>query len=95
MERHFRKFTNSHARTTERQRRNDDIDTRTILQTGIYQRRCFIQTSAKRRKNTVNDIHQMSIIVKLCFRKLQFSHAFDKYVLGPVNHDFGNASILQ
>ena len=53
----FGKLSDRHAGSDEGQRRNDDIDTGTVRQAGIHQRRCFIYMTADGGDDFVDNGH--------------------------------------
>ena len=93
-ERLLREFTDGEARPFEGQRRDDDIDTGAILETGIDERRCLIDTAAERCEDTVHDMHEMVVIVELHLREFQLAHALDEDLIRPIDHDLADGLIL-
>lgn len=78
----------------ERERRDDDVDTRAVLEARIDERRRFIDAAAKRRQNALDDVHEMRRVVELGIRQLELAHALDEDLARAIDHDLGDGIVL-
>ena len=87
--------TNRHVRAINGQRRDDHVHTGAIGQAGIHHRRRFIDTTADRRNNLVNDVHQVRIILEHDLGLFELAPSLDVNLLGSINEDVSDCGILQ
>ena len=87
-------FADGQARADERQRRDDDVDTRAIFETGIDERRGFIDAASERRQDTLDDVHEVCRIMEFHVGQFELAHALDEDLMRPVDHDFGDGIVL-
>src|SRR6266404_2783609 len=77
------------------QRRNDCIHTRSVGEAGIDHRRGFVDAAPDGRNDSVDDIHQMSIVMKSNGRGFDLSAALHIDGFGAIHEYVGNGRIVQ
>src|SRR5207253_8449927 len=79
--------------TVDSQRRNDDIDAAAILQTRVANRAGLVDAAADTTDDPIADIEQMGVVLERHRSKLDLAGALDIDLLGPVDHDVGDALV--
>src|SRR5450755_2993275 len=75
------------------QRRDDRVDTGTVREPGVHHRRRFIDATADRGNDAIDDGHQVSVVAELNVGGLEYSAALDVYALIGVHQDIRNRGI--
>ena len=68
-------LTDRDGRTVERDRRNDGVDAGTIGQAGVDRRRRFVDATAERRNDAVDDAHDVLVVIEHHIGKFQACRA--------------------
>ena len=83
-------FADGERRPVDRQRRHDRVDTRTVRQTRVADRRSFVDAPADLTDDALTDIEQLLIVAKADAGLLNFAADFDIDRTGAVHHDVGD-----
>ena len=83
----FAEPANRENRAVDRQRRNDDIDARSIGQAGIAHRRGFIHAPADVGHDLVDDVAQVGVVLENYVGLLQYAASLDIYLSISVDQD--------
>ena len=75
------------------QRRDDDVDAAAVLQPGIADRAGFVDPPADAGDDPLRDVHDVLIVAELNVRELELAAPLDVDLLGPVDHDVGDALV--
>src|SRR5208282_1436961 len=86
---------NRQRRAVERQRRNDRVDTRTVGQPRVHHRRRFVNPASDLRHDSIDDQHQMLIVLELDVGGVKLAAFFDVNLAVPVDQDVGDFIIPQ
>src|SRR4029077_10307600 len=81
--------TNRERRSVQRQRRYDRIDTRSVRQARIDHRRRFVNSAADLRHDSIDNQHQMLIVLELDVGCVQFAALFNVNLVMPIDQDIG------
>ena len=87
--------TNRERRTVERQRRNDRIDTRTVGQPRVNHRRRFVNPASDLRDDSIDDQHQVLIVLELDLGGVELAALFDVNLVVSVDQDIGDLIVPQ
>ena len=88
-------FTNRDRGALEAERRNDDVHTRTVLETGVSQRRGLVNAAADLVHDTLGDLEKMLFIAELNRRDFELTLDFDVGLFRTVDHDIRNIRVLK
>src|ERR1035437_676792 len=86
---------NRQRRAVERQRRNDRVDTRTVGQPRVNHRRRFVNPAPDLRHDSIDDQHQVLIVLELDVGGVKLAAFFDINLVVPVDQDVGDFIIPQ
>ncbi len=84
------KLTNSEGRAIDGKWRNDGVDTGAVGETGVADRRGFIDAAADLADDALTNVEQLLIVAKANARSLNFTADFDEDRAGTVHHDVGD-----
>lgn len=93
-QRRLGELADGQARADERERRDDDVDARAVLEARIDERRRFVDATSERRQDALDDVHEVRRIVELRIRQLELAHALDEDLARPIDHDLGDGIVL-
>src|SRR6267154_5661636 len=79
----------------ERERRNDRVDTRAVGQARIDHRRRFIDAPADSRDYSVDDQHQMLVVLERNVGGVQLAKLFDVNLVVAVDEDVGDGVVAK
>ena len=86
---------NREMRTIDRQRRNDDVDARSVRQARVHHRRRFVHVPPNVGYDLVDDVHQVRVVLEPNVGFFQHSRAFDVHLLVAVHQNVVDGGILQ
>ena len=86
---------NRHARPVERQRRNDDVDARAVLQPGVDHRARLVDAAADGADDALDDLHQVLVVAEDDVGLLDPAVPLDEHLAGLVHQDVGDRRILE
>ena len=89
------KAADGEARAVERQRRNDGVDARAVLQAGIDHGRRFIDAPPDAGDDAVDDLHQVLIVFERQAGDFQLAGALDVDAVEAVDENVGNGGIFE
>src|SRR6185437_11184197 len=84
-------LTNGERGSIERQRRRDHVDTRTVQQARVANRRRFVDATADLADDALADVHQLRIVAEADVGQLPLTAHFDEVPAGAIDHDVGPA----
>jgi len=77
------------------ERGNNGVYARTIGQPGVDHGRRFIDPAAHSRNDSLDDLHEVLVVLEGQARQLQLTGALDVYLVEAVHQDVGNGVILK
>src|SRR5208282_5457489 len=89
------KAANRETGAIERQRRNDGVDARAILQAGIDHGRRFIDAAADARHDAVDDLHEVLVVFERQAGDFELASALDVDAVEAVDENVGNGGIFE
>ena len=84
-----------HRRAVERQRRNDDVDARPVLQACVHHRARFVNAPADRADDALDDLHQVLVVAKHDVGLFELAFTLDEHrfaLLTRMSEMFGSLS---
>ena len=94
-QRAFAELADGDRRAVERQRRNDDVDARTVGQPRVAERARLVHPASQRRENLVDDPAAAFHVKEFDRGKTQPPLLLGINRLVPVHHDFGDGVVLE
>src|SRR3954452_64471 len=85
--------TNREHGTVEGAWRYNRFDARSVFQTSVNHWRRFVDATADRRDDALDNAHQVLVVFELDTRLLEFAAALDVDVVGRVDQDVGDGSV--
>ena len=89
------KTPDRHRGAVERQRGNDRVDARAVLQTRVHHRRRFVNAPADGADDALDDLHQVLVVAEDDVGLLDAAFALDEHLRRAVHQDVGDRRILQ
>src|SRR5579883_642963 len=86
---------NAEARAVERQRRNDGIYARSVLQAGVDDRLCLVDAAAHLRDDLFDDVQQVRVVLEAHRRFREFAVALDEDFVIAIDQDVADTRFLQ
>ena len=86
---------NRHARAVERQRRDDHVDARAVLQPGINHRARLVDAATDGTDDPFDDLHQVLVVAEDDVRLLDPTVALDEHLAGLVDQNVGDLGVLE
>ena len=83
------------AGTVERQRRNDGVDARAVLQARVHNRLGFIDAPAHLRDDLFDDVQQVRIVLEADGGFGELAVALDEYLVIAVDQDVADAGLFE
>ena len=80
------------ARPVERQRRNDGVDARSVLQAGVDDGLRFVDAAAHLGNDLFDDVQQVRVVFETHRRFRQLAAALDEYLVVAVDQDIRDAT---
>ena len=77
------------------ERRNDDVDTRTIGEARVDVRRRLVDAPAERGDDALDDAHDVQIVAEAVRRDVNNTVALVVNLVWGVDHDFGDRRVVQ
>jgi hypothetical protein len=90
-----RELADGDRSSVQGQRRDDDVDARTIGQTRIAQRRRFIHPSADAADDPRTHAEHVSVVPERDVGELKLAFAFHVNLVRAVDHDVGNGLVAE
>src|SRR5271163_1687489 len=87
--------TNRERRSVERERRYNRVDTRTVGQARVNHRRRLVDPASDLRHNSIDDQHQVLIVLELDVGRVQLAALFDVHLVVAVDQDIGDLIVPQ
>ena len=83
-------LSDRHGRPTQRQRRDDHVDTGSVLEARIHHRRRLVDAAADAADDPVDHLHQLLVALERHRAERQLAVLLDVDLLVAVDHDFGD-----
>ena len=90
-----REFADRHAGAVDRERRQHDVDARSVAQTRITHRRAFVDPPAHRADDPVDDLPQLTGVFEDYRAQVDPPAALDEDPVRVIDHDLGDRRILE
>ena len=84
-----------HRRAVERQRRDDHVDARSVLQPGVDHRARLVDAPADGADDPLDDLHQVLVVAEDDVGLFDPSFALDVDLVGAVDQDVGDRRVLE
>src|SRR5712692_8851552 len=88
-------LTNREARAVDGDRRDDDVDARSVLEPRVAHRLRLVDAPADRLDDAVDDAPQAAFVLERQGGQLDLAPAFDEDLLRPVDHDLGDVRVAK
>jgi hypothetical protein len=83
------------GRTIQSQGGRDDVDARTVRETGVADRRAFVDAAADLADDPLADVHQLHVVAEADIGQLDLAAHFDEHPMGAIDHDVGDVVARQ
>ena len=88
-------FADGERRAIDRERRSDDVDTGTVRQAGVADRRRFVDPPADLADDSLANVQQLLVVAETDAGLLDLAVDFDVDLPGAVDHDVGDVVARQ
>ena len=89
------KAANRHAGAVERERRDDGVHARAVLQTRVHHRARFVDAAADRADDPLDDLHQVPIVLEDDVGLFELAFALHVDLIRPVDENVRDRRVAQ